>query len=295
MQFMEHPPQGKFGLGRVSLTIGLVILAYFVGSLFLFLDVFLNFQDHDYVIITMTDFADVMGKNRLFIWMLFPFVLVFATLIFATKYIHQIPIKSIFTARDRFDWKKVFFSFLLWGFLCILITLLDLFYHGNFTLTFEWSKFIPLFILSILLLPIQTTCEELLFRSYLLKGLKRKLGSSIGAILISGIMFGLIHAGNPEIARIGYHLLIYYALIGIFLGYLVTLDNGLELSIGFHAANNLVIALLVTTNWQAFQTDAVFTDYNNPGNAWWTILLGLLMLLLFFFLLRWKYKWKISR
>ena len=111
MQFLEHPPQGKFSFGRISLTIGLVILAYFVGSLFLFLDVFLNFQDHDYVIITMTDFADVMGKNRLFIWMLFPFVLVFATLIFATKYIHQIPIKSIFTTRDRFDWKRVFFKF----------------------------------------------------------------------------------------------------------------------------------------------------------------------------------------
>lgn len=294
MQFMEHPPQGKFGLGRVSLTIGLVILAYFVGSLFLFLDINLNFQSNSIPLVSIADFAEVMGKNRLFIWMLFPFVLVFATLIFATKYIHQIPIKSIFTARDCFDWKRFFFSFLLWGFLCVLTTLFDLFYHGNFTLTFEWSRFIPLFVLSILLLPIQTTCEELLFRSYLLKGLKRKLGSSIGAIIISGIMFGLIHAGNPEIARIGYHLLIYYALIGIFLGYLVTLDNGLELSIGFHAANNLVIALLVTTNWQAFQTDAVFTDYNNPGNAWWTIFLGVVMFLIFFFLLRWKYKWKIS-
>jgi hypothetical protein len=37
------------------------------------------------------------------------------------------------------------------------------------------------------------------------------------AVLISGIMFGAIHIGNPEIAKIGYHIIVYYMLVGVFL------------------------------------------------------------------------------
>jgi hypothetical protein len=32
------------------------------------------------------------------------------------------------------------------------------------------------------------------------------------------------------------------------------MDEGMELALGFHAANNLVSALLFTSDWSAFQT-----------------------------------------
>ena len=37
-----------------------------------------------------------------------------------------------------------------------------------------------------------------------------------------------------------------------------------KLAIGFHAANNLFTALLVTADWTAFQTHSVFKDMSDP-------------------------------
>jgi hypothetical protein len=41
------------------------------------------------------------------------------------------------------------------------------------------------------------------------------------------------------------------------------MDEGMELALGFHAANNLV-ALLVTSDWSAFQTHSIFKDVSEP-------------------------------
>jgi hypothetical protein len=39
----------------------------------------------------------------------------------------------------------------------------------------------------------------------------------------------------------------------------------MELALGFHAANNLVSALLVTSDWSAFQTHSIFRDVSIPS------------------------------
>jgi hypothetical protein len=36
------------------------------------------------------------------------------------------------------------------------------------------------------------------------------------------------------------------------------------LALGFHAANNLIGALLVTSDWSAFQTYSIFKDVSEP-------------------------------
>jgi membrane protease YdiL (CAAX protease family) len=101
-----------------------------------------------------------------------------------------------------------------------------------------------------------------------------------------------IFSGNPEIEVIGYHIILYYIAVGIFLGFISYFDNGIELSIGYHAANNLFAALMITTNWQVFQTDALFIDNSTPQVGWETII-GILVILPFlFFLFKYKYQWK---
>ena len=42
---------------------------------------------------------------------------------------------------------------------------------------------------------------------------------------------------------------------GFYLGIITLMDEGMELSLGYHAANNLVSVLLVTSDWQVFQTN----------------------------------------
>ena len=68
-------------------------------------------------------------------------------------------------------------------------------------------------------------------------------------LLFTSITFGLMHIANPEVEKLGYSLLIYYIGTGLFLGITTLMDDGLELALGFHTANNLFTALLVTSDW----------------------------------------------
>ena len=140
------------------------------------------------------------------------------------------------------------------------------------------------------MIPLQTTAEELLMRGYLFQGLGVALKSRLAPLLITSISFGLLHSFNPEVAKLGYGLISVYIITGLFLGIITLMDEGLELSIGFHAANNLVIALLVTSDWTAFQTNSLYKDVSDPTLAEF-IIFPLIIYTLVIFILSKKYKW----
>jgi hypothetical protein len=43
------------------------------------------------------------------------------------------------------------------------------------------------------------------------------------------------------------------------------MDEGTELALGFHAANNMVASLLVTSDFTVFQTPSIFKDISEPS------------------------------
>jgi hypothetical protein len=49
------------------------------------------------------------------------------------------------------------------------------------------------------------------------------------------------------------------------MGIVTLMDEGMELALGFHAANNLVGALLISSDWSAFQTNSIFKDISEPS------------------------------
>lgn len=293
MNFIDYWNIGKFDAKRVVLTLLLVVFVYLVSSSLLFIDLSLNFPNADVLNeSSIKELSLLMGKNRLFLWMMLPFSFVFITLLVCLTKIHKLPLLKIFTSRDAFDWKRFFVAFSLWSLMVIVVTSFELMLNDDFEIIFNAQKFLTLFCLSLMLLPIQTSAEELMFRGYILQGLKQRTGSAIQSIVISGLMFGMMHIANPEIIKMGYHVLLYYVAVGIVLGFIVYFDSGLELSLGFHAANNLITALLITADWQAFQTDAIIKDNNPPGNGYLGIFLASIMLSLFFLIIRKKYGWK---
>ena len=293
MNFIDYWNKGNFEAKRVLTTLMLIVLVYLVSSSFLFLDLYLNFPNSDLIDqSSIKDLSLLMGKNRLFLWMMLPFSFIFVTLLICLTKIHQLPFLKIFTSRDAFDWKRFFVSFSLWSLMVVAVTALELMLNADFEIIFNAQKFMTLFFLSIILLPIQTSTEELIFRGYVLQGVNKRTGNAILSVVISGLMFGMMHISNPEIAKMGYHILIYYVAVGIVLGFIVYFDSGLELTLGFHAANNLITALLITSDWQAFQTDAIIKDNNPPGNGFMEIFFAFIMLCLFFFILKKKYSWK---
>src|SRR5690554_7784922 len=62
-------------------------------------------------------------------------------------------------------------------------------------------------------------------------------------------------------------IMIYYIGCGFLLGIMTLMDDGLELALGFHAANNLIGALIVTSDAAVFQTDAIFL-YTGKSTIW---------------------------
>jgi membrane protease YdiL (CAAX protease family) len=153
------------------------------------------------------------------------------------------------------------------------------------------NTFYVLFLISVLLLPLQTTFEEVLFRGYLFQGFGVFFRKGWISVLVTGVLFGLMHGANPEVDRIGSVLLVYYVMTGVFLGVMTLMDDGLELSMGYHAVNNIFAAIVVTNDWQAFHTDALFMDKTPPSFGLENILTLLVLQPLIIFIFAKKYKW----
>ena len=291
MSFIDKAKDGNNSFSSYLLGIALIISVYLLGSYFLILDLQWNFGIESFDGVSQKEIARILGNNRFLAWLVVPFLFVALFLVIHTKFVHKRTVLSIFSGRENFDWKRVLFSFSLLFSVLSLFLFIQYLSSDSLIFQFDLQKFIPLFFIAIFLLPIQTSCEELLFRSYILQGIKMRTKKNSVAVLISGLMFGAIHIGNPEIAKIGYHIIVYYMLVGVFLALISLFDNGIELALGYHAANNVFAALMITNNWQAFQTDAVFMDISDPGMGLDTIIGILFILPLVFFIFYKKYKW----
>jgi membrane protease YdiL (CAAX protease family) len=283
----------KNEIARIVLTIAIVFLTYIVlGQLPLMLAV--RFSDAEVVTIgepSLQVYAQVFGKNTLLFYLLVPFLTAFIALVVCIKYIHKKSIRSYFTERKKFDVKRFFHAFLVWGIVLTGFLIVSLYTSSELTWNFDIHLFLPLLVIAVLFIPIQTSFEEFFFRGYLFNIIKTPIKKSWLIVLFTGVIFGLMHGANPEIEVLGYGILVYYILTGIFLGLLRLMDDGLELSMGYHAVNNLFAALIISNEWQAFQTDALFIDHAKPTFGWdalLTICFFQPLLLLYFAK---KYKW----
>jgi membrane protease YdiL (CAAX protease family) len=264
MSFLTNSESGRNDFSSYTLTICLILIAYgFLGSLPLLIDLRLSGSDLNDVM-SIEHMARILGKNRLLVHLLLPFVFIFAALYVGITRFHKRNFLSVLTSAPHFRWKRFFTAFSLWWVVMLAFVLFEFFMGNELKLNLDINKLIPLVIISFLLIPIQTTAEEVLFRGYLAQALYRKIGSYLHVIITTSAFFALMHAFNPEVATLGYGILSYYFLTGVFLAVMTIMDDGMELSMGYHAANNVFTAIMITNNWQAFQTDAVFLDTSTP-------------------------------
>jgi membrane protease YdiL (CAAX protease family) len=236
---------------------------------------------------------DQFGKNISFVILVIPLSLACLFLLFWVKFLHQQSLTSLTTARKKVDWNRVLFSFSLWGSITILMVLFDFYFNkGDYLVQFQVQEFIVFAIIAILLIPLQTSFEEYFFRGYLMQSIGVVTKTRWIPFVFTSISFGLLHAANPEIDKLGLIVLFYYVGTGFFLGMLTLLDEGLELALGFHAANNLIGALIVTTEWGAFQTNSILIDKSEPNLGLELFLPMLVIYPLLLFIFGKKYHWK---
>ena len=123
-------------------------------------------------------------------------------------------------------------------------------------------------------------------------GIRRLNQKSFPFLALTSIIFGSLHAFNPEIEKLGYGLMAYYIGTGFFFGIMSLMDEGIELAIGFHVANNLITAILVTADWTAFQTESLYKYISTPVLEQELILFLLIIYPLTLFYLGKKFQWK---
>jgi CAAX protease family protein len=240
----------------------------------------------------MHKMIEQVGTNITFVMVIFPLALMCLGLLFWVKFLHQQSIRSLTTSREKVDWSRVFFSFGLWALISSGLTVAAYFAAPeNFVINFEPIPFFIFLILAVVLIPLQTSFEEYLFRGYLMQGIGIFTNSRLIPFLTTSILFGLMHIANPEVGKLGMVIMIYYIGTGFFLGIMTLMDEGLELALGFHAANNLVGALLVTADWTAFQTNSILKDISEPTAGFDIIIPVFVIFPMLLFLFSKKYGW----
>lgn len=245
-------------------------------------------------------FSDPMGmlksidSNIALLALMIPMAISLLVILVMIRLLNKRSFAGVVNGTKKTRWQRVFVGFGVW-FTILLIMMLGqlLIYPEDFTLQFQLKSFLPLLVISILIIPLQTTFEEVMTRGYLAQGIAALTRSRIAALLIPAVYFAFLHISNPEIDEYGMGVMLAtYFVMAMILGLTSILDDGIEIAMGIHAANNMFISLFTTQQGSVFETAAVFEV--SKGNPY-TDLIGLIIvgcLTIGFFYKKYHWSWK---
>jgi len=298
--FFEIGRSGKNEWWMYILGFIIVMLGYTVGQAPLLIALVMSVnKDPDLELADLQNLQSDMDltkygidSNTGFILLLLMFVIATLALYFVVKVIHQKDFKSIITPNTSINWSKIFFGFGLWFGMTLILECISYFTNADaYEFTLNISSFLPLLVIALLMLPIQTSFEEFLFRGYLMQGIGMISSHKWIPLLVTSLGFGAIHMANPEVLEFGvWTMLFYYVSAGLLLGVITVMDDGLELALGVHAATNIYGALMVGYNGSAIQTDTIFKTDNIDAN--FMIVVFLVSAVIFYMICSRKYNWK---
>lgn len=269
MKFIQQAYKGENEWWAYVITIIILFFGWqLLGVLPLVAAAFYYADDMGEFMLSANDnFATLGMDSNLYLFLIIlSFIFGLIALFAGVKLVHKRKIITVVTSRDKIDWSRVLYAFSIWGTIGVLMIALGVFLAPeDFIWNFKPLPFFILVIISFLFLPIQTSMEELLFRGYLMQGFGTWFKKSFVALILTSVIFGLLHGLNPEVEKLGWISMVYYIGTGLLLGVFSLIDEGTELALGFHAANNIVAAVLVTANWTVFQTDALLIDTSEPS------------------------------
>lgn len=286
--FINQAYKGNNKWWRVLITT-LLTVGVFVGN---FITYFLmSKKDMDKVYETMNK----IPNNLSLLMNLSPFVLLLVLLFLLVRGLHQRSVLSLTTSREKVDYKRILFSFGLIVLMTLAtFTVSSTIDHTAILWNFNPLKFSILFLISILLFPFQIGFEEYLFRGYLMQQVGIIAKNRWLPLLITSVMFGLFHSANPEVAQMGFGVMVFYIGTGFLLGIMTLMDESLELALGFHLGNNLMAALLITSDFSAIHTDAVFkySGVENPVDMLNEMIVSIVIVYpIILFIFAKKYNW----
>jgi membrane protease YdiL (CAAX protease family) len=298
MNHLESAFTGKNSFWRYVVMFAIVlIVSNTVGALPLLIGLLMksvsNPEVYSQLSANPNDFS-VLGldPNTGLIIMLFPFIAGLAAFILFVKPLNNRTLKITINGTGRIRWNRFFISAFIW----LILSAIYLFLYlnidpANFSLNNKTSSLIILSVISLLFIPFQAAFEEILFRGYLMQGFAAILRNRWFPLVMTSVLFGLMHSVNPEVREFGFLTMMpQYILFGLIFGVITILDDGIEAAMGAHTANNAFLCIMVTNKSSALQTPALYEQQNIYP---WIEFSGLIFTgIIFIMILKIIFKWK---
>jgi membrane protease YdiL (CAAX protease family) len=260
-EYLEVARTGKNDWWRYLLSFpGILIIWFVIGSIPVFVLVFYVMMDGN----PATDFSvtGFIGVPVLldFTATMLTFIPFIAATLLAVRFIHARSLRTLVTAKPQIRWKRIFAGAGVWAVLAAIVAIVEsLLYPGRYVLTFQPAVLAVYVVAALVFIPIQTSAEELFFRGYLMQWMGLRLKNKWILAFINGVLFFLPHIANPEMSSNAVLMGLGYFAFGFFAAFITLQDNGLELALGLHAANNLFSALFANYTVTALASPALFT------------------------------------
>lgn len=240
-----------------------------------------------------SDFS-VLGLNSYwqFFILIFPFIAAFAAFILLIKPLNERTFRATLNGGKKIRWSHFLISALVWTVISAIYFVVYLKIDpANFVLNNSTISLLFIAIMAVLLIPVQAGLEEVVFRGYLMQGFAVVIRNRFFPLIMTSLFFGLLHSFNPEVDKFGFLTMMpQYVLFGLIFGIITILDDGIESSMGAHAANNIFLVIFVTNEASALQTPALYEQLDvHPWTEFTGLLLsGIAFILVLTVIFRWK-------
>jgi len=270
MNHLESSFTGKNNLWRYVIMFAAVLIASnTIGAIPLLIAYVIKAASDPEVISKIAANPDNLGAlglepNLGLFMMLFPFLIGLLTFLLLVKPLNNRSFRLTINGTGIIRWNRLFIAFTVW----LMLSAAYLFIYlkmdpANFNLKNTSGTLIPLIVISFIFIPFQAAFEEVLFRGYLMQGFSVMMRNRWLPLLMTSLLFGLMHAMNPEVKEYGFFTMMpQYVAFGLIFGIVTILDDGIEAAIGAHAANNIFVCIMVTHESSALQTPAVYQQHN---------------------------------
>lgn len=294
-RFIEMAYRGQNDWWRYIATLFMVFVGWqFIGVIPLFVVSYMKADStQDWIAAAESAFLGLgIDSNLYLLLIIFSFIGGLIFLLLGVRTLHHRGVTSVLSSRRPIDWNRILLGFSFWFLVSILLIVMDYLAHPeDFLNNFDPVPFVILVVVSFVFIPFQTSFEEILFRGYLMQGMGLLFKNAWVPLIVTSLGFGLLHAFNPEVEKLGPMILLYYIGTGFLFGIVTLMDQGTELALGMHAANNIVAATIVTVDWAVFQTEALLVDQSEPTLGVEMLLPLLVVYPLAILFLSRKYKW----
>ncbi|MDW8396545.1 MAG: type II CAAX endopeptidase family protein, partial [Anaerolineae bacterium] len=222
--FIALTEEGKNALWRYALSFVLIVAIVLAGSSVITLPITLGAVPES----STVGFAlELLGMGAMLLGALL-----------VTRLLHGRSPSTLFGVARRLNWMVILSSGAVWAVLmAISVGINFVLSPQQFTVNAKFVEFLPTLLVGLVLIPLQTSAEEVLFRGYLLQAIGRVVRPPVLLSVVNGVLFVVPHLGNPEAQQETWLAAVQW-FMGGFLPALLTLRHGtLDAALGIHAAN----------------------------------------------------------